>query len=123
MPYAVDIDMSFQFYPQRSEPDGPAAAAAEGSDTEARHWLLGTVYGRDLLKAALRQERPDLVVPEFKTALHLDPQLDEMIDKLGLRHWLRPTSLVDRANYLRVVMRMVMALSAGQAVDAAVLAM
>jgi hypothetical protein len=123
MPYAVDIDMSFQFYPQRSEPDGPAAAAAEGSDTEARHWLLGTVYGRDLLKAALRQERPDLAVPEFKTALHLDPQLDEMIDKLCLRHWQRPTSLVDRANYLRVVMRMVMALSAGQAVDAAALAM
>lgn len=122
MPYAVDIDMSFQFYPQRSASDGAAAAAAEGADTEARHWLLGTVYGRDLLKAALRQERPDLVVPEFKTALHLDPQLDEMIEKLGLREWQRPTSLVDRANYLRAVMRMVMTLSAGQSVDAAALA-
>ena len=122
MPYAVDIDMSFQFYPQRSEPDGPADAAVEGVDQEARHWLLGTVYGRDLLKAALRLERPDLVVPEFKTALHLDPQLDAMIDELGLRQWQRPTSLVDRGNYLRVVMRMVMALSAGQSVEAAALA-
>ncbi|WP_300654384.1 hypothetical protein [Hydrogenophaga sp.] len=122
MPYAVDIDMSFQFYPQRSESDGPAAAAVEGACPEARHWLLGTVYGRDLLKAALRLERPDLVVPEFKTALLLDPQLDAMIDKLGIRHWQRPASLVDRGNYLRVVMRMVMALSAGPSVEAAALA-
>jgi len=122
MPYAVEIDMSFQIYPQRSKSVGPAAAAAEGEDTEARHWLLGTVYGRDLLKAALRQERPGLVVPEFKTALYLDPQLDEMIGKLGLRQWQRPTNLVDRANYLRAVMRMAKTLNAGQSVDPVALA-
>lgn len=74
-----------------------------------RHWLLGAVYGRDLLKSRLRQLRPDLHVPIWDDAHELDPLLDHMIDDLGLRDWPEPRGLKERCRYLKAVTAMMVA--------------
>lgn len=65
-----------------------------------RHWLLDTVYGRELLKEKLRRSRPDLVVPLWRERPELDPLLDRMIDDLDLRAWKKPSTLGERWRYL-----------------------
>ena len=49
MPHIVQLDLSDISAHGREFEALPAAS---------RHWLLGAIYGRDLLKAKLRQVRP-----------------------------------------------------------------
>lgn len=65
-----------------------------------RHWLLDTVYGRQLLNEKLRRSRPDLLVPLWRERPELDPLLDRMIDALDLRGWKKPSTLGERWRYL-----------------------
>lgn len=65
-----------------------------------RHWLLDTIYGRELLKEKLRQSRPDLVVPLWRERSELDSLLDRMIDDLDIRGWKKPSTLGERWRYL-----------------------
>lgn len=69
-----------------------------------RHWLLDTIWGRELLKTKLRQVRPYLLVPHWRELPELEPLLEEMIDELDLRAWPRPSGLVARIRYLKTVL-------------------
>ena len=69
-----------------------------------RHWLLNTIWGRELLKTKLRQVRPYLLVPHWRELPELEPLLDEIIDELGLKEWRRPRGLVARLRYLKTVL-------------------
>lgn len=113
MPYVIELDMAIS----------PAAADATvaghglrpsdfrihpGAENAEVHWLLKTVYGRDLLKAQLRKVRPDLSVPRFRHAEELDGALDSMIDLLGLRDWPAPRSVPERVAYMRNLLRLLL---------------
>lgn len=102
MPHVVELDLT------------PVRGAA-GAPAVMRHWLLDTVYGRDLLKAKLRKVRPDMTVPRMRHAAELDHMLDYMVDVMGLRNWPEPVSFMERARYLRVVLRMMIAVDKEQA--------
>lgn len=102
MPYVVELDLA-------------PAMDAVGDHAVARHWLLDAVYGRDLLKAKLRKVRPDMTVPRMRHATELDHMLDYMVDVMGLRNWPEPVSFLERARYLRVVLRMMFAVENEQA--------
>lgn len=83
-----------------------------------RHWLLDAVYGRELLKAKLRQVRPDLPVPTWRERPELDPLLDQMIEMLGLRGWEKPRTLKERWRYLCTVLQMAVGVRCGSEPDA-----
>lgn len=77
----------------------PAMAACEP------HWLLGTVYGRHLLKAKLRQARPDLQVLMIRDQPEYEQLLESMVEVLGLREWVKPRTISERLNALRMILR------------------
>lgn len=101
MPHVVQIDLS------NVSSHGQAPASGE------RHWLLRAVYGRDLLKAKLRQVRPDLAVKKWAEQRELDPLLDDMVDEMDLREWPEPQTAGARLRYLSLVLRMGVAVDAG----------
>ncbi|MDR7097577.1 hypothetical protein [Hydrogenophaga laconesensis] len=78
------------------------------------HWLLGTVFGRDLLKMRLRQVEPGLKVPEWKYAAHLDPKLERMVDDLDLRERVKPSTLGETLKFMTLASRSMLALSRGE---------
>jgi len=84
----------------------------------SRHWLLDAVYGRELLKARLRQLRPDMRVPVWCERPELDPVLDAVIDDLNLREWQKPSGLKLRIAYLRIVLKMINAVRCGELLPA-----
>lgn len=101
MPHVVQLDLS------NVSSHGHAPANGE------RHWLLRAVYGRDLLKAKLRQVRPDLVVKRWAEQRELDPLLDDMVDEMNLRDWPEPVTAAARLRYLPLVLRMMVAVDEG----------
>ncbi len=84
----------------------------------SRHWLLDAVYGRELLKARLRQLRPDMRIPAWRERPELDPVLDAVIDDLNLRLWQRPCGFKQRITYLRTVLKMISAVRCGELMPA-----
>jgi hypothetical protein len=96
------------------ELDLAPSAAVETGPGAARHWLLGAVSGRDLLKAKLRKARPDMTVPHMRHAEELDHMLDYMIDVMGLRDWPEPATVGAKVRYLRTVLRMMIAIDKEQ---------
>lgn len=105
MSYVAEIDMTVAEFREHYTPIDAA--------TREPHWLLGALYGRDLLKIKLRASRPDLAVPEWKHAAHLDPLLEEMVDELGLREMPEPKSLGQRIAYVKTVAKMALAVKKG----------
>jgi len=109
MPYVVELDLTpsdfRQFYCAEDE---SAAAKAPA------HWLLSAVYGRDLLKAKLRKERPDLNVSYWRHGADLDPHLECMVDSLGLRGWVQPATVAARVRYLKFVLSLMVAVENGK---------
>lgn len=101
MPHVVQIDLS------NVSQQGQVSTPGE------RHWLLRAVYGRDLLKAKLRQVRPDLTIKRWADQRELDPLLEDMVDLLGLRDWVEPRTAVARLQYLPLVLRMLVAVDEG----------
>jgi hypothetical protein len=87
---------------------GPGVTGYEAGEQpcDPRHWLLGVLYGRDLLKGRLAQLRPDLQVSEWRHQPELDDLLDAMVDDLGLRDWSKPRSIAQWVGYLRKVLSM-----------------
>jgi len=100
MPHVVQLDLS------------NVSSHGQGLSTGERHWLLRAVYGRDLLKAKLRQVRPDLAVKRWAEQRDLDPLLDDMVDALDLRDWPEPVTAAARLRYLPLVLRMMVAVDA-----------
>ena len=77
---------------------------------EPAHWLLSTVYGRDVLKAYLAAQHPEIKVSKWRTQPELDPLLEDIIDSLELRHLAEPKSLQERIGYLAKISRILMTL-------------
>ncbi|WP_300707781.1 hypothetical protein [Limnohabitans sp.] len=107
MSYLAEIDMTVADF---REHYAPVEAAAKEP-----HWLLGSLYGRDLLKIKLRISRPEVVVPEWKHAAHLDPLLEDMVDELGLREMPEPKTFVQRLAYVKTVATMALAVKKNMA--------
>jgi hypothetical protein len=101
MPHVVQLDLS------------NVSSHGQALSTGERHWLLRAVYGRDLLKAKLRQVRPDLLVKRWAEQRELDPLLDDMVDALDLRDWPEPVTASARLRYLPLVLRMGVAVDSG----------
>jgi len=77
---------------------------------EPAHWLLSTVYGRDVLKAYLAVQHPEIKVSKWRAQPELDPLLEDVIDSLDLRHLAEPKSLQERIGYLAKMSRILMTL-------------
>jgi hypothetical protein len=95
MPHSVHPRLSAQDFRQH-----PAI------ETEPRHWLLDSVYGRQMLKTRLRIDRPDLKVSMLFWQRRLDPQLRVVIELLDLSDWPEPRTLKERlkASWLHLKM-------------------
>lgn len=75
------------------------------------HWLLNSIYGRQLLKEKLRTERPDLHVRALFDAPQHEALLDAMIDVLDLRCWSRPRGLAEKVAAVRRMLQMTLDIS------------
>lgn len=95
MPHTVHLRLSTEDFRQH-----PAI------ETEPRHWLLDSVYGRQMLKTRLRIDRPDLKVAMLFWQSRLDPQLRVLIELLDLYDWPKPRTLKERlkASWLHLQM-------------------
>jgi hypothetical protein len=100
MPHVIELDMTAADFRQHYTPDP--------------HWLLETAFGRDLLKMRLRQVEPDLNVPEWKYAAHLDPKLERMVDDLGLREVAKPRTTWETLKFMKIASRSMLAVSRGE---------
>ena len=84
MTYRVEYTITAEDFRQKYTPPPEAGA------TVARHWMLDFGPGRDMLKAVLRRNKPDLKVPYLRRGEHLDGELDAVIDQLGFRNMTEP---------------------------------
>ncbi len=100
MSHVVELDLTPSDFREFYTPEPVAPEVSEP------HWLLGAVYGRELLKAQLRKARPDLAVPLWRDAPELDTVLEGMVDQLGLRDWAQPVTMHAKVRYLRLVLAM-----------------
>jgi hypothetical protein len=80
------------------------------------HWLMQHLYGCALLASELRRVRPDLDCPRYVPGAELSPELDGMIDRLGLRKWPRPCGAREQLRAVLLMVRMFWALEMWQAV-------
>jgi hypothetical protein len=87
-------------------PTSPQWLAIALSETKPRHWLLDTVFGRELLKDRLRQLAPTLHLPKFADGYEYDAVLELLVDDLDVRGWQRPSTLKEQFVYLRNVTRL-----------------
>jgi hypothetical protein len=76
------------------------------------HWLLGSAYGRHLLKTKLCQIRPDLLVSTVRAQPEHEGLLESMVDVLDLREWPKPVTIGQKLCAVRLLLRM--AFDAGQ---------
>jgi hypothetical protein len=87
-------------------PTSPQWLARALVETKPRHWLLDTVFGRELLKDRLRQLAPTLHLPKLADGYEYDAVLELLVDDLDLRSWRRPSTLKEQLVYLRNVARL-----------------
>ena len=103
MPHVVNLDLTaadFRQYP--------------AMEFATPHWLLGAIYGRPLLKAKLRQMRPDLQVLTMRDAPEQEQLLEAMVDVLDLREWPEPKTVTEKVKALRLMLRMTLDISEGR---------
>lgn len=81
----------------------------------APHWLLDQLYGRMLLASELRRVRQDLVCSRYDPDPELIPELDRMIERLGLRKWPRPLGVGEHVRAVMLLVHMTCAVDAGNA--------
>jgi hypothetical protein len=70
------------------------------------HWLLGSIYGRHLLKAKLQQIRPDLQVSMVRQQHEHERLLESVVDVLDLREWPEPITIAQKLCAARLLLRM-----------------
>jgi hypothetical protein len=80
-----------------------------------RHWLLDTIFGREVLKHRLVQLAPSVPVPLWSECHEFDGVFDLLIDELGLRGWERPKSMRARIAYFRTILLLSRQLHSGAA--------
>ena len=119
MTYIYEIDMTTaECFRQHYHPDCDDSAHWEGELPE-RHWLLDSVYGRNMLKAQVRLAEPGLFVPAWREAPDLDDKLEAMIEVMGLRNWPKPQTMRDKLRYVRFAILAEAALVGGGALPTA----
>lgn len=101
MPHKTDLDLTTTVYFRQHYTPEP-------------HWLLRSAFGRDLLKMRLRQLEPQMPVPEWRYAAHLDPELERMVDDLGLRDTAKPRTMWETLKFMKLASRSMVALSRGE---------
>ncbi len=80
--------------------DGQSSLAPLNTVGVSRHWLLRTVYGRDVLKAYLAKVQPDLQVSKWRMQPELDGWLQDAVVALGLWDMQEPQTFRTRLTYL-----------------------
>lgn len=103
MPHVVSLDLRAADFRQH-----PAMEDA------IPHWLLGAIYGQQLLKTKLRQMRPDLQVLSMRDQPEHEQLLESMVDVLDLRDWPEPQSVSERLKAVRLILRMTLDISEGR---------
>lgn len=79
--------------------------------TPPPHWLLESIYGRQLLKTKLRIVRPDLQIQALFDSPAHEELLDPIIDELSLRDWRRPETALERLAAIRLMLKMTLAIA------------
>lgn len=103
MPHVVNLDLTAADFRQH-----PAI------ELEPAHWLVGAIYGRQLLKTKLRQMRPDLQVLSLRDNPEHEKLLESMVDALDLRDWPEPKTFSGRLKAVRLILRMTFDVSEGR---------
>jgi hypothetical protein len=103
MPLVVKLDLTAADFRQH-----PAMEFA------TPHWLLGAIYGRQLLKTKLRQMRPDLEVTSLRDRPEHEQLLEAMVDVLDLRDWPKPRMVSERLKAARLILRMTLEICGGR---------
>lgn len=80
--------------------DGQSSLPPLNTVGVSRHWLLRTVYGRDVLKAYLAKVQPDLQVSQWRMQPELDGWLQDAVVALGLWDMQEPQTFRTRLKYL-----------------------
>lgn len=101
MAHTVEMSITAEDFRENYTPAPDPAVTAD------RHWMLDFGPGRDLLKAALRREKPELKVPYLQRGESLDGELNAMIDKVGFRNVEAPSEEGMFAMTHRCVMQMI----------------
>lgn len=78
------------------------------------HWLVGSYYGREALKAELRISFPGMQVPAWSWGESLDNHLNDMVNKLGLQNLLKPEGFLQHVRYFRFALSLGAAITNGQ---------
>lgn len=81
--------------------------SSDATSKRTPHWLLASLYGRELIKVALSKLYPQLA-PE------VDDHLEMVIDELQLRDWQEPKSMLARSRYLICIAKMYPMVSRGE---------
>ena len=103
MPHVVSLDLRAADFRQH-----PAMEDA------IPHWLLGAIYGQQLLKTKLRQMRPDLQVLSMRDQPEHEQLLESVVDVLDLRDWPEPKMVSERFKAVRLILRMTFDISEGR---------
>jgi len=83
-------------------------------ESKPRHWLLDSIYGRELLMLRMRQLVPSVSLSIWSDGYEYDVILDLLIDDLRLRDWKRPVGLRNRLAYLKTIFRLLLQLRRGE---------
>ena len=76
------------------------------------HWLLDTLYGRDVLKAYLVKMQPDIAISKWKTQPELNVWLERVIDVLQLRDLEEPEIFSEHVRYVGRMSKLLMGVEA-----------
>ena len=96
--------------------DGHGAILPMEGD-EPTHWLLKTIYGRDVLKTYLALFQPKLKISKWRNQPELDVELEKTIDQLGLRNMPEPKTFGERLRYLAIMSKLTLQSETADAVS------
>jgi hypothetical protein len=77
------------------------------------HWMLDSVFGRDVLKGFLAMLRPELKISKWRVQPELNEELNAIVDRLGLRELPEPKSFVERIQYVALMSKLTLQTESG----------
>lgn len=81
---------------QVSQTDRSANQPEVRAAFEKAHWITRSNFGRGLLLDRLRWVQPHRKFSFIQIELDILPELERMVDELGLRHWPEPRTRAER---------------------------
>jgi hypothetical protein len=70
------------------------------------HWMLHSVFGRDVLKSYLAMLKPEVTISKWRVQPELNEELNAIVDRLGLRDLPEPKSFVERIQYVALMSKL-----------------